>query len=98
MRCELQNAAEFETNALARELSAKLQASPYLPLRSLSCVPGYNELIVTGQVPTYYLKQQLWRIALAVAPQIHVRDKVVVVPPRARIDFTPCPLVRRWAG
>lgn len=80
---ELNRRTRLAMNALACELTEKLRASPYLPLRDLKCVPCQGDLVIRGQVPTLYLKRLLWQIALTISPGSQVRDEVDVVPPRA---------------
>lgn len=77
--------------AWADKLTAKLQTSPYLPLRELTCVPCGGELVVRGQVPTYFLKRQLWRIASSISVELFLQDEVDVIPPRARAPYASAP-------
>lgn len=41
----------------AESAQAKLAASPYLPLRTLTCDSHEGVLAIRGQVASYYLKQ-----------------------------------------
>jgi osmotically-inducible protein OsmY len=63
---------------------AKLKASPYLALRTLTCDSHEGVLAVRGQVPTFFLKQMAQSAVRDVPGVEEINNQVLVVPPSAQ--------------
>jgi len=66
---------------LANLVETRLHASPYLPLRKLTCYYHEGVLTVRGRVPTFYLKQMAQTVAMNQAGVEEVNNQVSVLPP-----------------
>ena len=74
-------------NDTLKELRLALQASPYLPLRRLQCEEHGREIVLRGNVPTYYLKQLAHCLARKIAGHTFIDDQVEVIPPGTRYSI-----------
>jgi osmotically-inducible protein OsmY len=61
-----------------------LQASPYLPLRTLLCYVHERVVILRGKVPTYYCKQLAQNLVSELPGVDEVNNQIVVVGPGER--------------
>jgi osmotically-inducible protein OsmY len=64
---------------LVRQAATKLQTSPYSDLRRLHVAYESGSLTLSGNVPSYYLKQMAQTIAAETAGVDHVRNRIAVV-------------------
>jgi osmotically-inducible protein OsmY len=69
---------EFEDLCLAERVECALRATGYGPLRRAEVSVQARLVILTGRVPSYYLKQIAQTIALAVPGTHRVRNDVEV--------------------
>jgi osmotically-inducible protein OsmY len=63
---------------ILKQLKQALQTSGYAELRGLHCDCDEGILTLSGSLPSYYLKQQAQAIALRVASDFCVDNKIVV--------------------
>lgn len=66
-------------------IGERLQNSPYLSLRRLTCGLWQGKLVLRGQVPTFYLKQVAQSIARSLWTN-DILDEVKVAGPGARLS------------
>ena len=59
---------------------ARLQASPFLPLRTLRCDGTQGELTIRGRVPTQYLKDLSAMLVRSIEGVRRVTNEVEVLP------------------
>jgi osmotically-inducible protein OsmY len=64
---------------LAERVERTLRATGYGPLRCIEVAVRARLVILTGRVPSYYLKQIAQTVALAVPGTHHVRNDLEVV-------------------
>ena len=57
-------AEEISLERAAASIREELAASPYAPLRRVSCVLEGDTLILSGRVPSFYLKQLAQKSAI----------------------------------
>ena len=75
------------TSNVARLAQQRLQASPYVALRSVKCQFHEGVLVLTGVVPTFYTKQ-IAQEALHTLDHVEVIDNRLVVSSSGRTDFS----------
>jgi len=71
--------AEPFSRGVEDEVNAALQASPYRPIRRVVCTVRRGVLLLTGTVPSYYMKQQAQSIVKSLGVERLVVDNQVAV-------------------
>jgi osmotically-inducible protein OsmY len=72
------------------EVNAALQASPYRPIRRVVCSVRQGVLLLTGTVPSYYMKQQAQALVKSLGVERLVVDNQVVVERSRSFTFVGC--------
>jgi osmotically-inducible protein OsmY len=62
----------------ATEATERLRASPYLPLRNLTCHARDGALVLHGKVPTFYLKSLAQELVTSVEGVADVVNQIEV--------------------
>lgn len=52
----------------AKAIRSSLTQSPYRPIRELSCDCDNGAVVISGRLPTYYLRQVVIALAMCVLP------------------------------
>lgn len=74
----LKDGKEFVMRDSATEATERLRASPFLPLRNLTCHACDGALVLHGKVPTFYLKGLAQSIVTSVEGVAAVVNQVEV--------------------
>ena len=85
--CETQAediARDSTAEAMCVRVAAILGKSPYLPLRTLRCSYDHGKLTLSGEVPTFYLKQLAQSVVSRINGPHGVMNLIRVAPPGAR--------------
>ena len=75
--------AESARARLAHDVRLALQRSGHSELRNVDVAIDEEHLLITGSVPTFYLKQLSQELARSIAPRYQIRNKLAV-PSRAK--------------
>ena len=68
------------SSSLAHAVEGRLQSSPFLPLRYITCEDDNGRVILRGRVPTYYLYALAGSVAESCSGVLGVTNKVEVIP------------------
>lgn len=74
------HALSRETRVALVDVRCRLRASPYLALRRVRCEQHDGQMVLSGRVPTYYLKQLAQAIAMRQPLIRNVVNLIDVVP------------------
>ena len=72
---------ETEKEKIAELAEAELQRCPYLALRNVTCAAQDGTLILSGQLPTYHLKQMAQATVAALPGVKHIDNRIAVTQP-----------------
>lgn len=66
--------------SLAHSVEGRLQSSPFLPLRYITCEDDDGRVILRGRVPTQYLHALAGSVAKSFGGDLGVTNKIEVIP------------------
>lgn len=78
-RC-LKRFGSRSSSPLAHAVEGRLQSSPFLPLRYITCEDDNGRVILRGRVPTHYLYALAGSVAESCSDVLRVTNKVEVIP------------------